>query len=748
MNKSSIVILILISLVLGCQQYHDTTAKYNAYFLANQKLEVTEDELFSKPNDNYNDILNIITPIDTTQAKSKKAAFDYIIEKASHPIQWHKSSKWVDDCYLLIGKARMYTGDFQNAILSFKYVFSNSEDPDAKHTALIWLMRTFMELKEFSNFQLIKEAINREKQPFNKINIQDYHLVNAQYFKYITDYYSASKHLEKALLVTDKRRLKSRYHFIMGQLLEEQEEYEKAYSHFSDAIKYQTTYETAFQAGLLSKRSGIQSNQLEKEKTEKYFNSLLKEDTNWDERDRIHYEIALAKLHYQNLEKAIFHLNESVQLSSTNPTQKAYSYLLLGKLNYDSIKNFQNAAALYDSAIQILPKDVRGYNKIASRGAILNEFADTYYHVKHLEKLLDYSSLSEEELGEILDKEIEKEKQEILKQKENEKLNEKRKQRIAPISTTLPKSAKTKGAQWYFYNPQAVATGRTNFIKKWGNRPLEDNWRRSNKQLSARTNTTRTNRNNFANNQNLNNSQSNNNGESNKDESSEIENIFASVKSKEERINEVPKTPEGIEKVKKELADGLYKLGKIYWYKLLESKHAIETLERFSTDFPKHEETPEAIYTLHSIADSLDQSQKGKYYSWLQEKYPETFYAKILKDPQILINERAVEDAVTSRYNAAYRQFEERKFKIAFEQLDSINKDFPDNAMADKVELLKILSFQKWQKKFRYVELEPEETIQFDLANGVDNFIISYSQSELLPIVESIKESTNISPEN
>ncbi len=35
--------------------------------------------------------------------------------------------------------------------------------------------------------------------------------------------------------------------------------------------------------------------------------------------------------------------------------------------------------------------------------------------------------------------------------------------------------------KWYFYNQAALTFGRTEFRRRWGDRPLEDNWRRYNK---------------------------------------------------------------------------------------------------------------------------------------------------------------------------------------------------------------------------------------------------------------------------
>ena len=38
---------------------------------------------------------------------------------------------------------------------------------------------------------------------------------------------------------------------------------------------------------------------------------------------------------------------------------------------------------------------------------------------------------------------------------------------------------------WYFYNPSVVAQGKMQFVRTWGKRPLEDNWRMSHKKENS-----------------------------------------------------------------------------------------------------------------------------------------------------------------------------------------------------------------------------------------------------------------------
>ena len=44
------------------------------------------------------------------------------VEKASIAIQRHEGSRWEDDSYVLVGKARYYASEYADAIETFKYV--------------------------------------------------------------------------------------------------------------------------------------------------------------------------------------------------------------------------------------------------------------------------------------------------------------------------------------------------------------------------------------------------------------------------------------------------------------------------------------------------------------------------------------------------------------------------------------------------------------------------------------------------
>ncbi|MDH3710122.1 MAG: hypothetical protein OER04_09560, partial [Cyclobacteriaceae bacterium] len=90
---------------LVSKTYHNLTAHYNAYFYADQRLNEVIEAIESSYEPNYNRILQIFPPVDTTVVNSMRTQLDDAIKKAAIAIQFHKNSDWVDDSYVLIGRA-------------------------------------------------------------------------------------------------------------------------------------------------------------------------------------------------------------------------------------------------------------------------------------------------------------------------------------------------------------------------------------------------------------------------------------------------------------------------------------------------------------------------------------------------------------------------------------------------------------------------------------------------------------------
>ena len=95
--------------------YHNVTSKFNGYFNANELLEDGIVMLESQHVDNFNEILPIYKYRAATRPEAVAQDMDEAIKKVSVVATLHEGSDWVDDCYLLIGKAQYLKQDFESA---------------------------------------------------------------------------------------------------------------------------------------------------------------------------------------------------------------------------------------------------------------------------------------------------------------------------------------------------------------------------------------------------------------------------------------------------------------------------------------------------------------------------------------------------------------------------------------------------------------------------------------------------------
>ena len=101
--------------------YHNTTAKYNGYFNADVLLTESVLQLESDHQDNYNQILPLYKIMAHDNPSFKSADLDKAIEKVSVVATLHEPSQWVDDCYVLLGKAQFIKQDYESAQNTFEF---------------------------------------------------------------------------------------------------------------------------------------------------------------------------------------------------------------------------------------------------------------------------------------------------------------------------------------------------------------------------------------------------------------------------------------------------------------------------------------------------------------------------------------------------------------------------------------------------------------------------------------------------
>ncbi|MEL7006596.1 MAG: hypothetical protein AAFN93_28310 [Bacteroidota bacterium] len=276
---------------------------------------------------------------------------------------------------------------------------------------------------------------------------------------------------------------KGRINFIIGQIYQELGFDSEAFRYYRNTLKNSPEYELEFYTKLNMAQVTQLAKTNDRKRIEKYFKRLLKDPKNEEYQDRIYYEMGDFELKQGNLEDAISNYKKSVQASAGNNRQKSYSYLKLSDLYYDSLKSYELAKLYYDSTVQVMPQDEEKYPAVVERQKILEEFVKHIVTIRTNDSLLNLASMSKEEQAAIVDKMI-AERAALEAQNERERLKEEKRARARAanneevVGSTI--STSSEGI-WYFYNNSSVSRGRSEFVRVWGNRELEDNWRRRNK---------------------------------------------------------------------------------------------------------------------------------------------------------------------------------------------------------------------------------------------------------------------------
>ncbi|MEO9966166.1 MAG: methyltransferase [Reichenbachiella sp.] len=698
--------------------YHNMTAHYNAYFIALEHIKAIETSIEDQYDWNYNLILPIFPQFDSTSASAFTPQIEDCVEKASLAIQRHKGSKWEDDSYVLVGKARFYSLDYQNAVETFKYVNTKGEDDNAKHEALVALMRTFVEYKESNNAIAVSDYLKKEK--LNKKNLKNLYLTRGYLHQKGGDYNNMVQNLIQAEALITNFKERARINFIIGQVYQSLGFDGEAYAYYRQTLKNNPPYELSF----YTKLNMAQVTQLAKsndaKKIRKYFRKLLKDRKNEEFKDKIYYEMAKFEVRHGYLDQGIAYYNLSVRSSINNNRQKAHSYLSLGKIYYDSLAKYKIAKLYYDSTLSVLPKDELDYAEIEARQKVLENFVKQYTIIQVNDSLLYLASLSKDSLDRFLTDHITKAEAIEKERREEEKKRKRNAARLAANSSNSFDqtnrdigSNNFEGAIWYFYNPAAVSKGKSDFKRVWGDRTLEDNWRRSNSSSNS----------------------SNEDGSPKGDDENEESEDTKGAKGKEDEefkidksalIATLPQTEEDKQKLLDEIEEASYQLGNIYNFDLDEKDNSAETFVNLFERFPASEYRHEVMYLLYIIYGDLNNIPKSEYYkNLLLGEAPESIYAKIIINPNYRAESQAASEKLKKVYYEAYASYQAGDYLQAMNLINDGLRNYPDNDFVDNMALLKILVQGKSESIYKY---------QYEL----NNFIKTYSESELLPYANSL----------
>ena len=695
--------------------FHNMNARYNGYFNAGEIINEALQSYRNKTKEDYTKILPLENYPDKENAVALAPQMEDAIERCSKVIYKHampnpnnvknkdtEYGKWIDNNWFIIGKAHYIKGEYAEAIKIFKFITKFYKGEDGVYLARLWLAKSYMAQGQYSKakIELDKATLELEEAEENQKTILDifkkdestkkmskrkrkkmrkdkrknkknepakytkklkldYEKTFAQYYIDTKDYNKAIPHLEKAIELAPNRRERARYRFILAQVYQTMGNSSQAVTNFAKVAKSNAPYEMRFYAKINKALASGGGESLRKD-----LYKMIKDAKNEEYKDQIYYVLAQMDLKAGQIESAKNNLTKSVLYSINNDRQKAISYLKLADINYEQ-KNFIDAQKYYDSCVTVLPEDYEDYKQIKLKAEGLADLVENY------ETYILQDSL--QAIALMPEKEREKFLKNTLKQIEEDKARKKREeeQRLLAQQERLNRTTANTGtgSKWYFYNQKAKSRGFNEFRALWGQRALEDDWRRSNKESFI-------------------------------EESEEIITNDSTSVSNELTVDDLraglPLTPEALDSSTNLLMNALYNLGIIYKEQLKEPNEAAKYLQKILDKNIPHEKVLPASYQLYLIYKKQGNDTKAnKYKQLILQNYPDSDIAKLLIDPDYFKKKEKENRKELEAYENLLRLYNQKRYMDGISKASYVINNQPENEYINKYYLLKAFALSK-----------------------------------------------------
>ncbi len=717
--RSLLILLVSTLVILACSRtkdtftsrvYHQTLSRFNPLFNGKQAFYSGEQDLAKQHRDNFDEILPVFRYGEENQVSIIKPQMDKAIEKSTKVIQRHsmmirneQRNKYIDDSYLLIGKARFYKREYLEALETFNFVIQQFPDGKNVAEAKLWAAKTETQLNNYlsakDKFEKIyrSEALPRELRAkafasYAQLEINQGNKTGA--FQLLSQAVDRSKDKQEEI----------RWLFIMGQLQAAMGNDYEASQLFLKVIKKGPPYELLF-AAQLNRARNYDTDLQNPEDVFDELEAMLKDDKNFDNRDQIYYVMAEVAERLGDDELMLDYLKKSVRASTGNVNQKGLSYLKIAETKFDN-RRYPLAAAYYDSSFTSFTAGHPRYEEVKLKKESLDELVKNLAVIETEDSLQQLAGLTEKQLKQKLNEIISNEDRQQREREERE--NNPFFDSGNAQSLTAMNQAGTKGGQWYFYNQGLRSSGERDFMNTWGNRKLEDNWRRSNKEMTG----------NFADNATAGNDQEEAKEENGQEASSKDSRL-------EKYRSNIPATPEAIAASNQKIVEAYFNLAGIYKNDLKDLQAAETELKTLLKRYPHLSEKGRAWYSLYRINVALsDDKEAQQYRQLILDNLPESEFAALLNggDPESGDSGASIK----AFYKKTYASYNEGAYRQSLNLADSgltaygttdqgprfmLLKAFSQGKLGDKEQLQQTLS----ALMVRYPNSEQSEEAQLIL---------------------------------
>jgi tetratricopeptide (TPR) repeat protein len=695
------------------RNYHNLTAYYNIYYNGREAFRAGDNAIIESYQNDYSNILPVFEASDPDAASVATGDMDRAIEKGQKLIKKHsitakpkKRSRnnayatefynkkefnaWVDDAYVLIGKAQVYKHEQSLAIRTLQQVVRDFPNSESMYEALIWQARAYTDREDYIGALAALESYDLGGNAPSEL-YPEYMAAYANLLIRQEKFIDAIPYLKNAVTDETDKHKRLRYSYILGQLYLLNNQREEAADAFGYVAKASTDYEMTFNAKV--NQASIIYRNADIAEVKKQLRKLQKDKKNKEYLDRIYYAFGKVALQEESEREALSYFKQSVGASTANTNQKGLSYREAGEIYYSRM-DFANAYFYYDSALTVINDDFEQLSELKERHYGLSGLVEHLLTVQREDSLQRLADMSEPVLYAYLDgiiTEKEEEQARLKKQQEEESLSD-------PFfyQNTNTRNDFAQTGKWYFYNQNSMAMGKLEFEKRWGKRKLEDNWRRKDKSKVADEESTQDP---FDIPDDPFSQQNKGTGDKQKQETDKASDntTDVNVPTRAQLLADIPLNKEKRQISDKKIEDALLEQGLVFMDRLENYPKSIEAFEELLSRFPQADSRAEVLIALYN-AYRLNHDDAGMLATKarMEREFPDHRFVAYLNDPDFMnkIQEKKAEES--KAYEATYEAFLFGRFDdVINNSTQAIDQAEEHAKLTDKYLLLRGLSFGK-----------------------------------------------------
>jgi tetratricopeptide (TPR) repeat protein len=707
------------------RRYHNVTAHYNVYFNGRESLRKGVEKINNSYEDDFSKVLPLFKSTNPSTATAANAEMENAILKGSKLIQSHSITKkpkrrknksksyiqfasreefndWVDNAYILMGKAYFYQHNFAMAIENFSYVTRKFEDDPSRYTAYIWLIKSYTELERFVEaFEVIQKMQDDKDFPHRLDG--EFAAVTADYYAKQLSYNEGIPFLSIAVKQTAKKSDKLRYKYVLAQWYQETGHPEKSSELFREISRMNPPYKMAFNARISA--AGTFNGTGDADKLKKELRKMLKDKKNLEFRDQIYFAMGNISLKEGNKEQAKQNYMKSATLSVDNLYQRALSCLTLAQIYFEELE-YKKSQSYYDSAMIVIDEKYPNYQQISDRYKSLTRLTDNIYTVEREDSLQRIAQMDEPSRNALIDQWIKQAIEKEAKAQQAETAQMMNRSNFRQSESRFGLGQQQEGAGWYFYSPTTVAYGKVEFERLWGKRKLEDGWRRSIK-VSASEN-----------------------------ENAMEEDSLMSADSKVKKVQDpkirdfytqdLPVNDSLLAVSHNKIRNALFTAGRIFKTDFTDYPRSIESFEDLNKRYPENMYTLSAWFELWDLYTKQDNQEKAAYYkNLIIASYPESKYAHYLLNPNYFVELEAKNDSINRLYQQVFLEFKNGKYSKSGQVADQILTLQPDSSMIPKIRFFKVIA-------------DGTGSSRENLGKLLTEYIAAFPKAEPKPLAEQI----------